>query len=146
MGNDWGCVDSVVDWGMMHSMMDRGMMHSMVDRGMMHWGVHSMMNRGVYSVVDRSVDSVVEGHGVSQVVGGVVSQDSAVMPVVDNVGRDVSGGGGLGQSNQGQHRRKSLKIVKIIFLSLEYFAITSKSRQTHFVHTLYLHFCDVAVK
>ena len=77
---------------------------------MVHWSMHGMIHR---SMMSHGVDRVDRVDRVSQVVGGVVtmSHDCAVMTVVDHVRRDVSRGGGVGQSNQSKHTRKSLKII-----------------------------------
>ena len=97
--------------GGVRSWVSRSIRSWMDHRGVMDGGMHSVMHGGVHSVMNRGMMShVVDRDRVSQGVRSVVtmSHNSAVMSVMDHVGRDVSRGSRMGQSNQSQHTRKSL--------------------------------------
>ena len=125
----------------------------------MHWGMHCVMDWGMHCMMDWGMDRMMDrvSHGVDRMsqVRGVVtmSHESAVMTVVDYVGRDVSHGGRVSQSNQSQHTRKSLELFiefhMFVLFTVEHcniiHDITRKSK-SRYPSTLYLHFCDVALK
>ena len=139
MDNRGGGVRSWVDRSIGSGMMDYrgrvirggGSMDSVMYRSMdcmMNWGMDCMMYRMSHGV-----------NRVSQVRSVVtVSHESAVMTVMDHVGGDVSHGGGVDQSNQSQHTRKSLEIFRefhtmfVLFTVVEHwtilFDITRKSK------------------
>ena len=144
----------VIRSGAIRSWVDRSIGSGMMDyRGRVIRGGGSMD-----SVMYRSMDCVMYrvSHGVNRVsqVRSVVtvSHESAVMTVMDHVGGDVSHRSGVDQSNQSQHTRKSLEISENFIQCLSnslwwstgtFCLISHASRK---VNTLYLHFCDVALK